>query len=123
MFLLADILPIFLFLAGVALLTSILLRRTYKYFGKNRRRRNDQPIDAQPRPKDKWTGVHADATARIERQKVELHEMQREVTATIDSKMIILRELINKSQAQIDRMEELLAELEESEPRMTETER
>lgn len=112
MFLLADILPILLFLAGVALLTSILLRRTYKYFGKNRRRRNEPPIDAQPRPKDQWSGVHADATARIERQKVELHEMQRDVTAQIDSKLIVLRELINKSQAQIDRMEELLAEME-----------
>ena len=97
------------------MLTMLLLRRSYRYFGK-RRNRNDPPIDAQPRPKTAWTGAHADATARIERQKVELHEYGREITAQIDSKLILLNQLVAKSQSQIDRLEELLAKADKHKP-------
>lgn len=109
---LANLASAGLFALGCALLTMILLRRSYRYFGK-KRRRNEPAIDAQPRPTDAWSGAHADASARIERQKVELYDLGREITAQIDNKMILLQELIGKSQAQIDRLEELLAESKE----------
>ncbi|MEM9184920.1 MAG: hypothetical protein AAGB00_00320 [Planctomycetota bacterium] len=105
-----------MFALGCALLTTILLRRSYKYFGRGRRRRNEPAIAAQPRPEGAWTGAHADASARVERQKVELHEQSREAAATIDNKLVLLQELIAKSQAQIDRLEKLLAEAEALEP-------
>lgn len=118
MFVLADLMSSGLFALGCGLLTAILLRRSYKYFGRNRRRRNEPAIDAQPRPEGAWTGAHADASARIERQKVELHEQGREITARIDNKLVILQELIAKSQSQIDRLEALLAEAEARQPQM-----
>jgi len=111
----ADIAAPALFALGCAMLTMMLLRRSYRYFGK-KRNRNDPPIDAQPRPKNGWTGAHADATARIERQKVELHEYGRDVSAQIDSKLVLLNQLVAKSQSQIDRLETLLAEAEKREP-------
>lgn len=120
---LANLLQSGLFVLGCAMLTMILLRRSYKYFGRSTRRRNDPPIAAQPRPTDAWSGAHADVSARIERQKVELHEMSREVTATIDSKLILLQELLAKSQSQIDRLEELLDAAENKQPQMHAEER
>ncbi|MEM6799607.1 MAG: hypothetical protein AAF589_08840 [Planctomycetota bacterium] len=112
MSILANIAAPILFALGCGLLTAILLRRSYRYFGKNRRRRPEPPIAEQPRPTGEWSGAHADATARIERQKVELHELGRDITARIDSKLILLQELVIKSQSQIDRLETLLAEAE-----------
>ena len=112
---LANLLASGMFALGCGLLTMWLLRRSYKHFGR-RRNRNEPPIDAQPRPDGAWSGAHADASARIERQSVELHDLGREVTGRIDSKMVLLQELIAKSQAQIDRLEALLAEAEDASP-------
>lgn len=112
MILIASILPTLMFTAGCALLVMILLRRSYKYFGGRKRKQDNRPIDAQPRPESAWSGSHNDASAMIEKQKVQLHDFQRDVTAQIDSKIILLNELIVKSQRQIDRLEELLAEAE-----------
>ncbi len=105
-----------LFALGCGMLTAILLRRSYRYFGKKRR---PQPALAkQARPQGQWSGAQADAAARLNRQEVELHELGRDITARIDSKMILLQELLNKSQAQIDRLETLLAQAEETEPHL-----
>ena len=113
MILLADVLPISMFLAGCALLTLILLRRWSRYYGRrSRRKKSEPPIAAQPRPHDAWGGMQRDAAAHIERQKVELHEFSRDVAGTLDSKMLLLGELITKSDEQIARLEQLLAELE-----------
>ncbi|MEM1303896.1 MAG: hypothetical protein AAGG46_03315 [Planctomycetota bacterium] len=121
--LLAEFLPTLMFAAGCALLTMIMIRLTYKRIGRRRPRRNEPAIDAQPRPTGAWSGAQADASARISRQEVELHDRSREVTAQIDSKMIMLRELIAQSDEQIARLETLLAEAEDKqEPQMhTET--
>lgn len=113
MFLLANMLPTLMFLAGCALLTAILLRRSSRYHGKRtRQRKNETVIEAQPRPTNAWTGMHRDTTAHIERQKVELHDMTRESTGRLDSKMLVLQELIAKSDQQIERMEALLSEMQ-----------
>ena len=100
-----------IFAAGCALLTMILLRRSYRYFGRRRTRGGSGPhIDAQPRPKDKWDGVKKDADARFNRDQVELYDLARDLKGQLDSKIIVLNELVLKSQKQIDRLEELLAE-------------
>ncbi|TWT85437.1 hypothetical protein Pla123a_02440 [Posidoniimonas polymericola] len=100
-----------MFAAGCALLTSILLRRSYRYFGR-RRRYDDSPIARQPRPTSQWSGAYSDSSAMIERQKVELHDAGRELRAQLDNKIVVLQELCARSQQQIDRMEELLRELD-----------
>ncbi|NOY30145.1 MAG: hypothetical protein GXP28_08195 [Planctomycetes bacterium] len=56
------------FFAGVALLTWILMKRSYRYFGR-RRNKNPAPIERQARPTSKWDGVQRDALAQVERQR------------------------------------------------------
>ncbi|QDU58560.1 hypothetical protein [Aeoliella mucimassa] len=109
--LLAQFAPILMFVAGIALMTMILLRRTYRTIGR-RRKFDSRPIDAQPRPKSEWDGAKADSTAVIERQRVELAEMSRDVNGQLDTKIMILRELMTQSQQQITRLEQLLQESE-----------
>ena len=106
----SQLLASMMFAAGCALLTALLLRRSYRYFGRSRRKQNEGPIAAQPRPTSEWSGAHHDAAAMIERQKVELHEQGRELRAQLDNKISVLQELCRQSQQQIDRLEELLAE-------------
>lgn len=98
-----------MFALGCGLLTAILLRRSYRYFG---RKDKKQKLDAAPtpRPKGEWAGAYTDASARIERQKVELHEMEREVSAKIDNKLVLMQQLVARSQQQIDRLEALLGQ-------------
>jgi len=110
--LLADnVLPYLMFTAGCALLTAILLRKTYRRLGSHKKQ--DKGLMATlPRPKGAWDGAQTTSVAQVERAKVELHEMGRDVVGQIDSKLIVLQELIVKSQAQIDRLEELLDEVD-----------
>lgn len=105
--------PIYVFLAGCALLTWTLMRRARQF---RRRRCDGDHLEHIPRPASKWDGAQKDASAMIERQQVELQELARDVSGQIDSKMILLEELISQSQRQIVRMEELLAELREVQP-------
>ncbi|MCO6043632.1 hypothetical protein NG895_06905 [Aeoliella sp. ICT_H6.2] len=102
--------PILMFLLGIALLTSILLRRTYRQVGRRRKGFDNRPIDAQPRPKTEWDGAKHDSVAVIEKQKVQLAQMSRDVNGQLDTKIMILRDLIARSEQQIERLEELLGE-------------
>ena len=110
--LLASIHAVWMFLAGVALLTFILMKRAYRYFGKPRRSSSSAPIDLQHRPRTAWDGVQQDSLARVERQKVEMHEMSRDLNGQLTTKIVILEKLIGDSQRQIEQMEELISRLE-----------
>lgn len=110
--LLAQIGPILMFIAGIALLTGILLRRTYRQVGRRRKKFDSRPIDTQPRPQHRRDGAQADSVAVIERQKVELAELSRDVSGQLDTKILVLKDLIAQSQQQIERMEALLGETE-----------
>lgn len=112
MILFASMTAVWMFLAGVGLFAFILLRRSYRYFGTSRRRVDNAAIDLQPRPKAPWDGVQHDAMARIDRQKVEMFEMARDLNGQLSSKIIILEQLIADSQQQINRMEDVLAQLD-----------
>ncbi len=111
--LLASSYAVLFFLAGVGLLTFILLKRSYRYFSRPRRKRNDKPIELQPRPKGPWDGAQHDAMAHVERQKVEMHEMARDLNGQLSSKIIVLEKLIADSQRQITRMEAMLVQLDD----------
>ncbi len=112
--LLASIHAVWMFLAGVGLLIFILMKRSYRYFSRPRRKRNDRPIELQPRPKGPWDGVQRDTMAHIERQKVEMFEMSRDLNGQLNSKIIVLEKLIADSQRQIMRMEALLAQIDDT---------
>lgn len=102
--------PILMFLLGISLLTSILLRKSYGQIGRRRKAYDSRPIDAQPRPKTEWDGAKHDSIAVIEREKVQLAQMSRDVNGQLDTKIMILRDLLARSEEQIDRLEELLGE-------------
>ena len=103
-------LPILMFLIGCALLTTILLRRSYRYFGRGRSQQIQSPLEKQPRPATKWSGVERDSLAQIDRQEVEMHDMSRDISGQLNSKIIVLEQLIATSQRQIERLEKLLEE-------------
>ncbi|MCG8449537.1 MAG: ferritin-like domain-containing protein [Pirellulales bacterium] len=107
----AEIDPVWMFLAGCALLTFILLKRSYRHFGK-RHKSNSGPIEYVRRPTSKWDGAQRDALAQIERQKVEMHEMSRDLNGQLNSRIIILEKLVGQSQQQIERLEQLLEQNE-----------
>ncbi len=106
--------PGWYFFAGCGLLTFILLKRTYRRLG--RRKKNDsKPIERIHRPTGPWDGAQRDAMAQVERQKVELYDMSRDLNAELSSKIIVLEQLVGESQKKIERLEELLAEARETE--------
>jgi hypothetical protein len=106
--------PIYLFIAGSAVGTWVLLRRSGRLW--RSRRRNVEHLELRHRPANAWDGAHKDAEAMIERQKVELYELARDVTGRIDSKMILLQQLMAQGDQQIERLEALLAVLNECQP-------
>ena len=99
-----------MFLAGCALLTLILLKRSYRYFGPRSRNRHRPAIEAVPRPATKWDGSQRDTLAQIEREKVEMHEMSRDLNGQLNTRILVLEQLIHESQQKIDRLEQLLGE-------------
>ena len=112
--LLATQTPTLLFLGGCVLLTWVLLRRYYIARGSASRRQGPNYLEHVPRPTSAWDGVQKDTLAVVERQKVELQEMARDVNGRVDTKLRLLDQLIVQNQAQIERMEVLLAELKQA---------
>jgi hypothetical protein len=108
-------LPLLMFVAGCGLLTLLLLRRSYRYFGRRRTSASSgsSALDLQPRPASKWSGAQRDTLARIERERVDLYDMARDLEGQLNSKIIILDQLIATNERQIERMEQLLQEVEE----------
>jgi len=100
-----------MFMAGCALLTFVLLKRSYRYFGR-RSKSNSTAIERVPRPSSQWDGAHRDTLAQVERQKVEMYEMSRDLNGQLSSRIIVLEKLIAQSQQQIERMEHLLEQNE-----------
>lgn len=97
------------FFAGCALLTFILLKRTFRRLGR-RKKYDSAPIERIPRPTSQWDGAQRDALAQVERQKVEMYDMSRDLNAELSSRIIVLEQLVGESQKKIERLEELLAE-------------
>jgi len=115
MTLLANLQSVGLFLAGVALLTFILMKRSYRYFAKQRRKRRNEPaLEQLPRPTSAWDGGPRDSMAHIERQKVEMYDMARDLNGQLSSRIVVLEKLIGDSQRQIERMEKLLGQIEDA---------
>ena len=95
-----------LLLAGLALLTIILLRRSYRYFG--RRKRNEGPMVKLPRGGEKRQPL-IDAPPDILRWQVEMQDTARDLKAELDSKMAALGHLVRSAETAVQRLEETIA--------------
>ncbi len=100
-----------LFFAGCALLTLFLLKRSYRL---GRRKSSSVPIERIARPTSKWDGAQRDTLAQVERQKVDMYDIARDLNGELSSRIIVLERLIGDSQQQIERLENLLAEAEQT---------
>jgi len=101
--------PGWIFFAGAGLLTVIVLRRTFRRIGRSGKS-STEPIERVARPSGKWDGAQRDALAQVERQKVEMYDMSRDLNGQLTSRIVVLERLIGESQRQIERLETLLAE-------------
>lgn len=105
------------FAAGVGLLTWLMLRKTFTRLSKRNRSGSGPYLKKQPRPENAWDGAKHDASARFDRQQVELQELARDLNGQIDSKMLLLQELIAQSERQAARLEGLLEEAQAAKSR------
>lgn len=115
MWLLADILNTGMLLAGIGLLTIIMLRRTYRYYGRQRSRsKAAAPYLTQvPRPAQNQRSL-SDAPPDVLSWQVELHDTARELKAELDSKMRALQLLIGQARHEANRLEQILSQLDPS---------
>jgi hypothetical protein len=102
----------FMFLLGCTLLVSLLLKRSYRYFGKTRQPTTIVGLERLPRPQNTWDGSYRDLVATAERQEVEMAEVARDLMGQLTAKTILLEQLVSDSQRQIERMEALLDRME-----------
>jgi len=100
-----------LFFAGCALLTLLLLKRSYRL---GRRKSSSAPIERIARPTSKWDGAQRDVLAQVERQKVDMVDMARDLNGQLSSRILVLEQLVGESQRQIERLEALLAEADQT---------
>lgn len=101
--------------AGVALLTLILLRRSWRY--ERRRRRRDRRANGSAPTRsvgDAFSGSDrdplVDAPPEVLRWHVALHETARDLQAELETKMVIVDQLIVQARREADRLERILAQ-------------
>ncbi len=96
-------LPYMMFAAGALLAIVILLKRSYRYFG---RRSRSGYITRVARPDTKANPVDGAKGSRdFDRWELRMQELMREHTARIDSKMLALQALIREADETIARLE------------------
>lgn len=99
----ADIDPSWLFLAGVVIITTILVRMAYRRSGTDRRGRKAAiPSNAAAPP---LSSTYRDLIARLESKEVEINELSRESIARLDNKIAMLQRLLAEADAKIARLE------------------
>jgi hypothetical protein len=99
-------------LLGLALLIAILLRRSFRYYGRRGTTR-DAPAEyltQTPRPASNHRSLSS-APADVLRWQVEMHETARDLKAELDSKMRLLQLLVAQAREQAERLEALLQQL------------
>ncbi|MCG8584276.1 MAG: hypothetical protein MI757_06150 [Pirellulales bacterium] len=95
-------LPYLLFAAGAILAIMILLKRSYRYFGRRSRGGHMTQVarpDSMPNPIDEARG-----SREFDRWEVRMEQRMREHTAILDSKMIALQELLNEADRTIAKL-------------------
>lgn len=97
---------------GLALLVSILLRRSYRYLGRVSRR----PVSALekvPRPRASSRQALDDAPPELLRWQVEMHDTARDLKAELDTKITVVRQLLLMVAEHQERIERSIARAEQ----------
>ena len=102
------------FCAALVVAIVILLRRSYRYFG--RRSRDNHPVVHVPPADQPARDAARDPQAQWISEEVRMHETARELSARLDSKISVLEYLTGVAQQQIDRLESLLDKAQQIEP-------
>ena len=98
-------------LVGLGLLIAILLRRSFRYYGRRgSRKAGAEPLLATTTPPAGPYRSLTNPPAEVLRWQVEMHEIARDLRAEMDSKLRLLQLLIAQAQQQADRLERLLNE-------------
>ena len=103
MLLAANQLPYIMFAAGALLAIVILLKRSYRYFGRRSRGGHITRVarpDTLPNPVDEARG-----SREFERWEVRMQELMREHTAQLNSKMLALQALLREADETIARLD------------------
>lgn len=118
MWLLAKIESPWLLLVGLALLTFILLRRSYRYYRRKKKEDKKNVVAEIQRRGEKSEPRRdlplIDAPVELTRWHVEMHEVARDINAELNSKMISMQALIRLADEATQRMKLVAARLEES---------
>lgn len=96
-------LPYLMFAVGAILAIMILLKRSYRYFGRRSRGGHITHVarpDTMPNPIDEAKG-----SREFDRWEVRMEERMREHTALLDSKMLALQALLNEADKTIARLD------------------
>ena len=101
-----------LFLAGLTLMIVVLLRRSYRYFGRTGGK-VVPPVEAVARPQRIQPATGGNAPRDAVRWQVEMHETARDLKAELDSKMGALQYLTLQAGQQADRLEAAIARAEQ----------
>ena len=104
--LLADSIAWLALILAMLVAIVILLRRSYRYFG--RRSAREGPIAHVAKDTARWDPRPVDLSGELARQEVRMHETARELSAKLDSKIRVLQYLTSSAQQQIERLETLL---------------
>ncbi len=94
-------------LAGVIILTAVLLRRSYRRFGRRSRRKNPDVLKSL-REHLQIDVEQIDASAAIDRREIELFTLYRDCAARLDNKIIAIEHLLRQSEEIADRLDRLL---------------
>lgn len=103
-----------MFLAGVALLTIICLRKWYRHYGKRARLRRQRRENKRPRDQKSNSQPLLDAPTDVLRWQVEMHDLSRDLKAELDSKIAALQAVIAMARRESERLESLLRQAKET---------
>jgi DNA-binding NarL/FixJ family response regulator len=104
MWLVADIVSWGMLLAGIVLLTVILMRRWSRYFWGSKRRKSQTVYPAAAAKRAAVRSL-SDAPDDVLRWQVEMHETARTLKGELDSKMRLLQVLIRQAEEVAKRLE------------------
>jgi hypothetical protein len=96
----------FCLFAGIAILTWVFLRKTYR-----RRRKIAAPLPLNPSIPSSAQPL-IDAPRELARWQVEMHQLARDLKAEVETKIGLLRHTAIMARCEADRLEKLLAETE-----------
>jgi hypothetical protein len=95
--------PSWLFLAGVAVLTTMLVRMTYRRRGPARG--GSAAAIEPPNHLPSVSPAYRELLGRLETKEVEFNDLSREAMARLDNKIAILQRLLAEADAKIARLE------------------